>query len=122
MPGGFLGVDIFFVISGYLITSLLLAEYRRGGHIELGRFWVRRARRLLPAVGVLIAVTMVVAAIVEPDRIDQLRGDAIASLAYFANWHFILGDQSYFDQFQRPSLLTHLWSLSVEEQFYLIST
>ena len=120
MPGGFLGVDVFFVISGYLITSLLLAEYRRGGHIRLGRFWARRARRLLPAVGVLIAVTMVVAAIVEPDRIDRLRGDAISSLAYVANWHFIFGHQSYFDQFQRPSLFRHLWSLSVEEQFYLL--
>ena len=119
MPGGFLGVDVFFVISGYLITSLLLREFRSGGHVRLGRFWLRRARRLLPAVGVLIAVTMIAAAIVEPDRIDQLRGDAIASLAYFANWHFILGHQSYFEGFQRPSLFTHLWSLSVEEQFYL---
>jgi len=119
MPGGFLGVDLFFVISGYLITSLLLREFRGGGHVKLGRFWLRRARRLLPAVGVMIAVTMVVGAIVEPDRVDQMRGDAIASLAYFANWHFIYADVSYFDQFQRPSLFTHLWSLSVEEQFYL---
>jgi peptidoglycan/LPS O-acetylase OafA/YrhL len=119
MPGGFLGVDVFFTISGYLITSLLLAEYRRGGHIRLGRFWVRRARRLLPAVGVMIAVTMIVAAIVEPNRLTELRGDAIASLAYVANWHFVLAQQSYFDQFQRPSLFRHLWSLSVEEQFYL---
>jgi peptidoglycan/LPS O-acetylase OafA/YrhL len=119
MPGGFLGVDLFFVISGYLITSLLLREFRGAGHVKLGRFWLRRARRLLPAVGVLIAVTMIVAAIVEPDRIDQLRGDAIASLAYFANWHFVFSDNSYFEQFQRPSLFTHLWSLSVEEQFYL---
>jgi peptidoglycan/LPS O-acetylase OafA/YrhL len=119
MPGGFLGVDLFFTISGYLITSLLLRELRRDGHIELGRFWLRRARRLLPAVGVLIAVTMVLAAIFEPDRIDELRGDAVASLGYFANWHFVFSDQSYFYQFQRPSLFTHLWSLSVEEQFYL---
>jgi peptidoglycan/LPS O-acetylase OafA/YrhL len=118
-PGGFLGVDVFFTISGYLITSLLLAEYRRGGRIHLGRFWIRRARRLLPAVGVLIAVTMVLAAVVEPDRLTELRGDAIASLAYVANWHFLLAHQSYFDQFQRPSLFRHLWSLSVEEQFYL---
>jgi peptidoglycan/LPS O-acetylase OafA/YrhL len=120
VPGGFLGVDLFFVISGYLITSLLLREQRRRGHLRLGSFWLRRARRLLPAVGVLIAVTMLLAAVVEPERIDQLRGDALASLAYFANWHFAFGDNSYFDQFQRPSLFTHLWSLSVEEQFYLL--
>jgi peptidoglycan/LPS O-acetylase OafA/YrhL len=119
MPGGFLGVDVFFVISGYLITSLLLREFRGSGQIELGRFWLRRARRLLPAVGVLIAVTMVAGAIAEPDRIAELRIDAVASLAYFANWHFIFVEQSYFEQFQQPSLFTHLWSLSVEEQFYL---
>jgi peptidoglycan/LPS O-acetylase OafA/YrhL len=119
MPGGFLGVDVFFAISGYLITSLLLREFRRGGHVRLGRFWLRRAQRLLPAVGVMIAVTMVAAAIVEPDRIGSLRGDALASLGYFANWHFIFGHVSYFEGFQRPSLFTHLWSLSVEEQFYL---
>ncbi len=119
LPGGFLGVDVFFVISGYLITSLLLAERQRDGRIRLGRFWARRARRLLPAVGVLIAVTLAIAAIVEPDRIQSLRGDAVASLAYIANWHFIFDQQSYFDQFQRPSLFRHLWSLSVEEQFYL---
>ncbi|HVY77074.1 MAG TPA: acyltransferase family protein [Solirubrobacterales bacterium] len=119
MPGGFLGVDVFFVISGYLITSLLLSERRRTGKVRLGQFWLRRARRLLPAVGVLIAVTMIVAAIAEPERLAELRGDAIASLAYVANWHFVLEHQSYFDQFQRPSLFRHLWSLSVEEQFYL---
>jgi len=119
MPGGFLGVDVFFVISGYLITSLLLSERRRSGRVQLGQFWVGRARRLLPAVGVLIAVTMIVAAIVEPERMTELRGDAISSLAYVANWHFVFEHQSYFDQFQRPSLFRHLWSLSVEEQFYL---
>jgi peptidoglycan/LPS O-acetylase OafA/YrhL len=119
MPGGFLGVDVFFVVSGYLITSLLLSERRRTGGVRLGEFWVRRARRLLPAVGVLIAVTMVVAAIMEPDRMTELRGDAISSLAYVANWHFVFEHQPYFEQFQRPSLLRHLWSLSVEEQFYL---
>jgi peptidoglycan/LPS O-acetylase OafA/YrhL len=118
-PGGFLGVDVFFAISGYLITSLLLSERRRTGRVRLGQFWLRRARRLLPAVGVLIAVTMIVAAIVEPDRLTELRGDAISSLAYFANWHFIFAHQSYFEEFQRPSLFRHLWSLSVEEQFYL---
>jgi peptidoglycan/LPS O-acetylase OafA/YrhL len=119
VPGGFLGVDVFFVISGYLITSLLLREFRSTDHIELGRFWLRRARRLLPAVGVLIAVAMIVSAIAEPNQIDQIRGDALASLFYFANWHFIFEHNSYFEGFGRPSLFTHLWSLSVEEQFYL---
>jgi peptidoglycan/LPS O-acetylase OafA/YrhL len=119
VPGGFLGVDVFFVISGYLITSLLLREFQRGGHVQLGRFWLRRARRLLPAVAVLIAVSMVLAAIFEPARIDALRGDAISGLFYFANWHFVFAHESYFEQFGRPSLFTHLWSLSVEEQFYL---
>lgn len=119
VPGGFLGVDVFFVISGYLITSLLLREFRSTDHIELGRFWLRRARRLLPAVGVLIAVVMIVSAIAEPAKIAQIRGDALSSLFYFANWHFIYEHTSYFEQFGRPSLFTHLWSLSVEEQFYL---
>ena len=119
LPGGFLGVDVFFVISGYLITSLLLREFRGTGHLEIGRFWLRRARRLLPAVGVLIAVAMVVSAVAEPGKIGQIRGDALASLLYFANWHFIFEHTSYFEQFGRPSLFTHLWSLSVEEQFYL---
>jgi peptidoglycan/LPS O-acetylase OafA/YrhL len=119
LPGGFLGVDVFFVISGYLITSLLLREFRGTGHLEIKRFWLRRARRLLPAVGVLIAVAMIVSAIAEPDKIGQIRGDALASLFYFANWHFIYANTSYFEQFGRPSLFTHLWSLSVEEQFYL---
>jgi peptidoglycan/LPS O-acetylase OafA/YrhL len=119
VPGGFLGVDVFFVISGYLITSLLLRELRATDRIAVGRFWLRRARRLLPAVGVLIAVAMIVSAIAEPGEIDTIRGDALSSLFYFANWHFIYEHTSYFEQFGRPSLFTHLWSLSVEEQFYL---
>src|ERR1700761_5983537 len=119
LPGGFLGVDVFFVISGYLITSLLLREFRGTGRIELARFWIRRARRLLPAVGVLIAVAMIVSAIADPNKIDQTRGDALASLFYFANWPFISPRASSFEQFGRPSLFPHLWSLSVEEQFYL---
>jgi peptidoglycan/LPS O-acetylase OafA/YrhL/lysophospholipase L1-like esterase len=120
LPGGFLGVDVFFVISGYLITSLLLNEYRKRRSLNVGRFWIRRAKRLLPAVGVFIAVTMVIAAIFTPDDISSLRGDALSGLGYVANWHFIFADQSYFEQFQRPSLFRHLWSLSIEEQFYLL--
>jgi peptidoglycan/LPS O-acetylase OafA/YrhL len=119
MPGGFLGVDVFFVISGYLITALLLDEYRGTGHLNVLQFWLRRARRLLPAVGVMIAVTLLVAAIFIPEDLDKLRGDAVASLLYVNNWHLIFTDQSYFEQFARPSLFLHLWSLSVEEQFYL---
>ncbi len=120
MPGGWMGVDLFFVISGYLITSLLLQEYERNRHIKVVQFWLRRARRLLPAVAVLIASVMVLAAIFAPADIDSLRGDAVASLFYVQNWHLIFTHQSYFESFGRPSLLRHLWSLSVEEQFYLI--
>ena len=120
MPGGFLGVDVFFVISGYLITALLLSEYRRAGHLDVLRFWMRRARRLLPAVAVMIAVTLVLAAILVPGEVSGLRGDALASLFYVNNWHLVLSDQSYFQEFARPSLFRHLWSLSVEEQFYLL--
>ena len=118
--GGWLGVDLFFVISGFLITSLLLREYEKNNHINVLEFWFRRARRLLPAVAVLIGAVMILALLFAPDSIDTLRGDAIAGLLYVENWHLILTDQSYFETFIRPSLLRHLWSLSVEEQFYLV--
>ncbi len=120
LPGGFLGVDVFFVISGYLITSLLLSEFRKEGRVDLVRFWLRRARRLLPAVGVLIAVVMVAGAFLDLGQISTLRGQALASMGYVTNWDLIFSHQSYFDQFARPSLFRHLWSLAVEEQFYLL--
>ncbi len=119
MPGGFLGVDVFFVISGYLITALLLSEIHERDHISVIAFWLRRARRLLPAVAVMIAVTLVVAALVIPSDIASLRSDALSSLFYVNNWHLIFTHQSYFQEFGQPSLFRHLWSLSVEEQFYL---
>jgi peptidoglycan/LPS O-acetylase OafA/YrhL len=118
--GGFLGVEVFFVISGYLITSLLLAEWRDDSHIALGQFWIRRARRLLPALFVLLALTMVTALVFLPDEVASLRGDVLSAVAYVTNWAFIFTDQSYFEFTGRPSLVAHLWSLAVEEQFYLL--
>ena len=120
LPGGFLGVDVFLVISGYLITSLLLAEHRRSGRIELRRFWLRRARRLLPALFVMIVVVLAVMVIVHPGEVARLHGAVLASFAYVANWYFAFADVSYFEQFARPSIFQHLWSLAVEEQFYLL--
>ncbi len=119
-PGGFLGVDVFFVLSGYLITSLLLAEYRRSGGVDLRRFWMGRARRLLPAAVTVIAVCLLIVAIFYTSDLGRLRGDALASLLYVNNWHQILAHHSYFAAFGRPSLLQHYWSLAVEEQFYLV--
>ncbi len=120
LPGGFLGVDVFFVISGYLITSLLLAEHRRTGHIELVRFWMRRARRLLPALFAMIVVVLAVMVLVHPGEVARLRGAVLASFGYVANWYFAFAHVSYFEQFGRPSIFQHLWSLAVEEQFYLV--
>jgi peptidoglycan/LPS O-acetylase OafA/YrhL len=120
LPGGFLGVDVFFVISGYLITSLLIAEFEETGSVALLRFWGGRARRLLPALFLLIGVCLLVGATIERHKLVGLPGDALASIFYVANWRFILEHESYFAQFGRPGLLRHLWSLAVEEQFYLL--
>jgi peptidoglycan/LPS O-acetylase OafA/YrhL len=121
LRGGFLGVDLFFVLSGYLITSLLVAEYRAAGTIHLGRFWARRVRRLLPAALLVILAVCGWAALTAPsDRIWSVRHDALWTLGYAANWHFVLSGQSYFAQFSQPSPLLHTWSLAIEEQFYLV--
>jgi peptidoglycan/LPS O-acetylase OafA/YrhL len=120
MPGGFLGVEIFFVISGYLITAILLRERARRGRISLRRFYLRRARRLLPALVVCVVVTLLVASVLVPEEVRWLRGDALASLAYVSNWHLVLSQVPYFESFGRPSLFLHIWSLGVEEQFYLL--
>src|SRR3712207_1531765 len=120
IPGGFLGVEVFFVISGYLITALLLEERRRQGRINLVGFWMRRARRLLPALYLLLVVTLTFAVVFLPGEVAGLREDALAAFGYVTNWYLIVGEESYFESVGRPSLLQHLWSLAVEEQFYVL--
>jgi peptidoglycan/LPS O-acetylase OafA/YrhL len=118
-PGGFLGVDLFFVLSGFLITTLLLRELASTARIDLVRFWLRRARRLLPALFILVAVVALWARVSSPFERAGLRWDLLATLGYVANWRFILTGQSYFQQFGSPSPMRHLWSLAIEEQFYV---
>ena len=119
-PGGFLGVDVFFVLSGYLITDLLVAQRDRVGHLDLRGFWARRVRRLLPALAVLLVVVTAATAIIEPDQLTALRKALIAAVTYSSNWWQALAHRSYFDQFGPPPPLQHLWSLAIEEQFYLV--
>ncbi|MCC6226473.1 MAG: acetyltransferase [Microthrixaceae bacterium] len=118
-PGGFLGVEVFFVISGYLITSLLVIEHRRTGRIGLREFWLRRARRLLPALFTLLIGVFVASLAGAPDALRRLRIDIPAAMLYVSNWVQIAHQDSYFVQAGRPPLLQHLWSLAVEEQFYV---
>ena len=119
LPAGFLGVDVFFVVSGFLITALLVAERERTGGVALAEFWKRRARRLLPALAaLLIGTTIFTAVLLRGDLLDHLR-EVAAAAAYLTNWDLILREVSYFEQFERPSQLRHLWSLAVEEQFYV---
>ena len=118
--GGFLGVDTFFVLSGYLITSLLLTEWGRTRTLDLIAFWARRAKRLLPALFlVLIAIGIWSNLEASPVRLGSIRADMLWTLFYGANWHFIRSGQSYFDLFSEASPLRHAWSLAIEEQFYL---
>jgi peptidoglycan/LPS O-acetylase OafA/YrhL/lysophospholipase L1-like esterase len=119
-PGGLLGVGVFFTLSGYLITDLLLGEWRSKGAIQLKDFWLRRARRLLPALFVMLIVVAIWVAIADPSQLGALRGDTLAAALYGSNWWLIFHHISYFARFGPPSPLGHLWSLAVEEQFYLI--
>lgn len=119
--GGFFFLDSFFALSGFLITSLLIVEWRRSGTIKLGAFWARRARRLLPALFfMLIGVAILYGLFVPAGTYPTLRGDALSALFYFANWHFIVAGSDYFHMTGLTSPLIHTWSLAVEEQFYLV--
>jgi len=118
--GGFLGVTVFFVLSGYLITSLLVWEYDTTNSIDLKHFWIRRAKRLLPAMFLLLAVLNVLIPLIRPELITTLHGDSIAGIFYYSNWHYIFQHVSYFESFGTTSLLTHFWSLAIEEQFYIV--
>ena len=121
VPGGFYGVDSFFVLSGFLITSLLVKEWGGTGTIRLRRFWAGRARRLLPALFLLVAVIGIVMAVVP--RVlatPHILGDALSTVFYFSNWYSIHGGVTYFSLSAQPSPLLHTWSLAIEEQFYLV--
>ena len=121
LAGGYVGVDVFFVISGFLITRLLVAELDRSGTISLRGFYARRAKRLLPLSAVLLATVGVLSMILlSPLRNTEVAGDIIASALYVANWHFAAQSVDYFAQGLEPSPVLHLWSLAIEEQFYLV--
>src|ERR1700728_2355895 len=118
--GGLLGVGIFFTLSGYLITDILLGQWNSAGRLRLGNFWLRRARRLLPALFVMLAVVAVWVNAFARSHLPGFRGDVVASALYVSNWWYIAQHASYFAQFAPPGPLDHLWSLAVEEQFYLV--
>jgi len=118
--GGLLGVGVFFTLSGYLITDLLLSGWLSSGSLHLANFWLRRARRLLPALFVMLAVVTAWVTLLDRARLGSLRGSVAAAATYSSNWYQIAQDQSYFARFAAPGPLDHLWSLAVEEQFYLL--
>ncbi|PFG34306.1 acyltransferase family protein [Sanguibacter antarcticus] len=121
LRGGFVGVDVFFVISGYLITTHMLREHTASGRIDLAAFYARRARRIIPAASLVVLATVVLGALVLPEsRWHSLTHDATASLLYYQNWALAAGSVDYLSEGQAPSLFQHYWSLSVEEQFYLV--
>ncbi|MGN4427142.1 acyltransferase family protein [Bacillus cereus group sp. MYBK30-1] len=120
MPGGFLGVTVFFVLSGYLITDILAMEWKRNKRIDLKKFWLSRARRLLPGMVVMLVITFAWITIFHSSLLEKMCGDSLAALFYVSNWWYIYHKLSYFDNFNQLSPLNHFWSLAVEEQFYAV--
>jgi len=120
ISGGFLGVDIFFVLSGYLVTNLLIERRRDRHRLDLSGFWVRRFRRLFPALIVMLMVVVAWATLFDRSMLQSLRGDVGSAIVYANNWRLIFHQVSYFEQYSTPAPLIHLWSLSVEGQFYII--
>lgn len=120
LSGGFIGVDVFFVLSGFLITSLLLDEIGRTDRVDVPGFWVRRARRLLPALLVMVLVVAFARDLFPPDAVLRLRDDAVAAFFWMANWNFISQQSDYFTSGGNASPLQHTWSLGVEEQYYFL--
>jgi peptidoglycan/LPS O-acetylase OafA/YrhL len=120
LSGGYVGVDVFFVLSGFLITSLLLRELAEAGRIHVLAFWSRRVRRLLPALAVMVAGVGLGWRLLAPDAVAALRGDSLTALAWISNWRFALQGSDYFSPTQSTSPLQHTWSLGVEEQYYLL--
>jgi peptidoglycan/LPS O-acetylase OafA/YrhL len=118
--GGLLGVGVFFTLSGYLITDILVGQFAASGRVKLGDFWMRRARRLLPALFVMLAVVTVWVNGFNRAFVPGYRGDVVASGLYVNNWWYIFQHDSYYSRFAPPAPLDHLWSLAVEEQFYLV--
>ncbi len=119
-PGGLLGVTVFFVLSGYLITGLLLIEWDSTNTIDLPQFWLRRVRRLFPAIAFVVIGVAALTTIFDHSLLTKLREDMWAALCWVTNWWYILRDVSYFDALGAPSPVTHFWSLAIEEQFYVI--
>jgi peptidoglycan/LPS O-acetylase OafA/YrhL len=118
--GGLLGVGVFFTLSGYLITDILVGQWAARGRIKLADFWLRRARRLLPALFVMLAVVALWVNLFARSYVPGFRGNVVASAFYVSNWWFIEQHSSYYARFAPPTPLDHLWSLAVEEQFYLV--
>ena len=120
LPAGFLGVDIFFTVSGFIITALMLQEHAQTGRIDFTAFYLRRARRLFPAALLMLLVLVALTPLLQPAALPRLREDLPAAFLYVSNWWQIVAQQSYFEAIDHPRLLQHLWSLAVEEQYYLL--